>query len=210
MLQLYSYFRSSAAYRVRIALNFKQIEHEIIPINLVANEQNSAQYLDINSQGLLPALRLEEGTIITQSTAILEFLEENYPQYALYPLDVIAKTNMRTLCNVIACEIHPLNNLRVLKYLKGELSISEEQKLDWYKHWIALGFSNIESLLSASPYSMGENVTMVDVYLIPQVYNALRFKQDMTKYPKIMRVYEACNELELFKAAAPESQLDSK
>jgi maleylpyruvate isomerase len=210
MLQLYSYFRSSAAYRVRIALNFKQIEHEIIPINLVANEQNSAPYLDINSQGLLPALRLEEGSIITQSTSILEFIEESYPQYALYPLDVIAKTNVRALCNVIACDIHPLNNLRVLKYLKDELSLSEEQKLDWYKHWIALGFSNIESLLSASPYSMGENVTMVDVYLVPQVYNALRFKQDMTKYPNIMRVYEACNELEVFKVAAPESQPDAK
>ena len=210
MLRLYSYFRSSAAYRVRIALNYKNIEYDQVAINLVGDEQRSAAYLGVNPQGLVPALRLEEGTVITQSTAILEWLEEVHPALALYPPDPIARAKARALCNAVACDIHPLNNLRVLKYISGELNATDEQKSAWYQNWIAAGFASIESQLNGSPYALGETVTMVDLYLIPQVYNALRFEQDMTAYPKIMAVYEACNGLDAFKAAAPESQPDAK
>jgi maleylpyruvate isomerase len=180
-----------------------------MPVNLLKNEQKGAEYLDINSQGLLPALSLEGGEVLTQSPAILEWLEETHASPALYPSEIIARAKTRALCNVVACEIHPLNNLRVLKQVTGELNASDEQKLAWYHHWITLGFSNIESQINGSPYSMGTSVTMVDIYLVPQVYNALRFGQDMSAYPNIMRVYNACNELEAFKAASPESQPDA-
>lgn len=210
MLQLYSYYRSSAAYRVRIALNYKNIKYELVPINLVKNEQESAEYLRVNPQGLLPALRFNNGVTITQSTAILEWLEETYIAPALYPCDPLAKAKTRALCNVIACDIHPLNNLRVLKHITGELNATEEQKLAWYQHWIELGFSNLENQLDGSSYAMGERVTMVDIYLVPQVYNAIRFGLDMSNYPNIMRVYNTCNELGSFKEAAPESQPDAK
>lgn len=209
MLQLYSYFRSSAAYRVRIALNYKGIDYQQIPVNLVTNEQNSKDYLAMNPQGLVPALKLADDTIITQSTAILEWLEEQYPESSLYPHDAVARAKARSLCNIITCDIHPLNNLRVLKYLAGELNISEEQKTNWYHHWIAKGFSSLEKFLSSDFYALGEKVSMVDVYLIPQVYNALRFKQDMINFPNIIRIYHACNELDEFKLAAPELQMDA-
>lgn len=209
MLRLYSYFRSSAAYRVRIALNYKGIEYSQVPVNLVNDEQNSQEYLAINPLGLVPALKLADDTIITQSTAILEWLEEQYPEPALYPSDAATRAKARSLCNVIACDVHPLNNLRVLKYLKGELRVSEEQKINWYHHWIENGFRSVEKALGPDSYALGPRVSMVDVYLIPQVYNALRFKQDMNSYPNITRIYHACNELDAFKTAAPESQMDA-
>ena len=209
MLQLYSYFRSSAAYRVRIALNYKGIEYQQIPVNLLDNEQNSEMYLTVNPLGLVPALELADGTIITQSTAILEWLEEQYPEPGLYPSDAATRAKARSLCNSIACDIHPLNNLRVLKYLKEELKVSEEQKNNWYQHWIAKGFSSVEETLSPDSYALGDAVSMVDIYLIPQVYNALRFNQDMNSYPNITRIYHRCNELDAFKRAAPESQMDA-
>ena len=151
---------------------------------------------------------MEDGAVVSQSTAILELLEEIYPEQALYPTDAIAKAHVRSFCNIIACDIHPLNNLRVLKHLTTELGVSDEEKLTWYHYWIDVGFTSIENQLSSSPYAVGAVVTMADIYLIPQVYNALRFGQDMTKYPKIIHVYEACNELDAFKTAAPESQPD--
>ena len=209
MLRLYSYFRSSAAYRVRIALNYKGIEYQQIPVNLLADEQNSKEYLAVNPLGLVPALVLVDDTIITQSTAILEWLEEQYPEPGLYPHDAATRAKARSLCNIIACDIHPLNNLRVLKYLKEELKISEEQKNNWYQHWIAKGFSSMEKALSPDSYALGDTVSMVDIYLIPQVYNALRFNQDMNSYPNITRIYHRCNELDAFKRAAPESQMDA-
>ncbi|MFW2367589.1 MAG: maleylacetoacetate isomerase [Desulforhopalus sp.] len=209
MLQLYSYFRSSAAYRVRIALNHKGVDYQQHPVNLVMGEQNTPDYLSINPQGLVPALKLADDTIITQSTAILEWLEEQYPEPSLYPHDPIIRAQGRSLCNIIACDIHPLNNLRVLKYLMDEFHISEEQKINWYQNWIAQGFSSLEKALSPEPFALGCKISMVDVYLVPQVYNALRFKQDMNDYPNINRIYHACNELEPFKRAAPESQIDA-
>ena len=209
MIQLYSYFRSSAAYRVRIALNLKGIKYEQLPINLVTNEQNSPEYLTVNPQGLVPAIELEDGTTITQSTAILEWVDEKYPEPPLYPHAALLRAKARSLCNIIACDIHPLNNLRVLKYLSEEFNVSEDQKTTWYYHWISKGFSSLEESFSSGSFALGQNVSMVDVYLIPQVYNALRFKMDMTKYPNIIRIYHSCNELEAFVSAAPESQADS-
>jgi len=210
MLKLYSYFRSSAAYRVRIALNHKGIDYQQIPVNLVMDEHNTPDYLSINPQGLVPAIKLADDTIITQSTAILEWLEEQYPEPNLYPHDPIIRAKVRSLCNIIACDIHPLNNLRVLKYLVEEFNINEEKKSNWYLNWIAKGFSSLEKALSPEPFALGHKVSMVDVYLIPQVFNALRFKQDMNDYPNITRIYRACNELEAFKRAAPESQIDAQ
>ena len=209
MLRLYSYFRSSAAYRVRIALNYKGIEYQQMPVNLLDDEQNSKEYLAINPLGLVPALELGDATIITQSTAILEWLEEQYPEPGLYPSAAATRAKARSLCNIIACDIHPLNNLRVLKYLKEELQVGEEQKNNWYQHWIAKGFRSVEKALSPGSYALGHAVSMVDIYLIPQVYNALRFNQDMNSYPNITRIYHNCNELDAFKMAAPESQMDA-
>ena len=209
MLRLYSYLRSSAAYRVRIALNYKGLEYRQIPVNLLDDEQNSEEYLAVNPSGLVPALKRADGTIITQSTAILEWLEEQYPEPGLYPHDAASRAKARSLCNIIACDIHPLNNLRVLKYLKDELKVSEDQKNNWYHHWIAKGFRSVEKTLSPGSYALGTTVSMVDIYLVPQVYNALRFNQDMKSYPHITRVYSKCNELDAFKRAAPEAQTDA-
>ena len=209
MLKLYSYFRSSAAYRVRIALNYKQVDYETVGVNLVTGEQKSENYLSISAQGLVPALELESGAVISQSTAILDWLEDNYPAPKLYPTDSLAKAQLRTLTNDIACDIHPLNNLRVLKYLKNELEVTEEQKSAWYHHWINEGFIAIECALRPAPYAMGSEPSMLDVFLVPQVFNALRFETDMTPYPKIMAAYAACNELGSFIAAAPQNQPDA-
>ncbi|MDC8830264.1 maleylacetoacetate isomerase [Alteromonas gilva] len=208
-MQLYSYFRSSAAYRLRIALNLKGIKYEQIPINLVTNEHRSSAYLKVNNQGLVPALKVNENQTLVQSGAILEWLEENHPQPPLYPSDNNEKAKLRGLCQVISCDIHPLNNLRVLRYLRNELGLSEQQKTHWYQHWIAQGFEALEAHLVATPYAMGMQVTMLDIFLIPQVYNALRFGQDMSGFANIMAVYNACNELDVFRTAAPEVQVDA-
>ena len=195
---------------MRIALNLKGVEYSQIPVNLVSGEQQSESYLDINPQGLVPSLKLPDGSVITQSTAIIEWLEEKFPEPGLYPADPFGRARARSLSNVIACDIHPLNNPRVLKYLTGDLGIGEEQKMAWYLHWIAEGFSSLETQLDDGPYSLGNMVSMADVYLVPQVYNALRFEQDMTDYPKILAVYQECNRLDAFELAEPNNQLDAR
>ncbi len=209
MLTLYSYFRSSAAYRVRIALNLKGLEYDQVAINLVKGEQSGADYHAINTQSLVPSLRLGNGTVLTQSGAMLEWLDETFTRPPLYPEKPLQKARHRALCNIIACDIHPLNNLRVLKYLQGELTISEQDKTAWYQHWIAKGFASIEAQLDDGPFAAGEQPGMVDVFLVPQVYNALRFEQDMSPYPKIQAAYRACSDLPAFQAAAPEAQPDA-
>lgn len=208
-MELFTYFRSSAAYRVRIALNYKGIDYTPVPVNLVKGEHKVPPYLDINPQGLVPALRLKDGNLLTQSGAILEWLEENYPSPALLPEDSFQRGVVRGWANLVGCDIHPIDNLRVLNYLTGELGISDQQKQDWYHHWIRLGFETLESNIKATPYCWGEQVTLADVYLIPQVYNALRFKLDMKPFPKILSVYQRCNELPSFSAAYPDVQPDS-
>lgn len=208
-MKLYGYYRSSAAYRVRIALNLKGIAHSHVPVNLLLSEQKGEDYKAVNAQGLVPTLGLDSGEFIGQSPAILEFLESEYPKVPLLPTNAIAAAKVRAWASIIACDIHPLNNLRVQKYLAGTLGADETQKIDWLYHWIDQGFSALEQEISAAPFCYGESPTLADVYLIPQVYNALRFKQDLSAYPKIMAVYEACNREAAFIDAAPEQQADA-
>lgn len=210
MIELYSYFRSSAAFRVRIALNIKQLEYKLNTVDIFAGVHLSENYQSINSQGLIPLLKLDDGTLISQSMSILEYLEETYPETALLPKSPIEKARIRSWYQVITADIHPLDNLRVLKYLTGTLSVSEQEKLNWYHHWIKLGFTHLEQELLATPYSNGEELTLMDCCLIPQVYNAHRFKMDMTEFKKIQSIYDSCMQLPAFIKAKPESQPDYK
>ncbi|WP_125557130.1 maleylacetoacetate isomerase [Pseudoalteromonas rubra] len=207
-MKLYTYFRSSAAYRVRIALNLKDLDHELVPVNLLKSEQQGTDYLSRNNQGLLPALETDQG-VLAQSLAILEWLEETYEAAPLLPTDAWEKAQVRNFCYAIACDIHPIDNLRVLKYLSNELSVSDEQKNTWYRHWVIEGFKKLEVMLGDSLFCFGDKPSLADVCLVPQVYNALRFKVDMNDFPKIARIYEHCNTLPAFKDAAPENQADA-
>lgn len=208
-MELYSYFRSTAAYRVRIALNLKGIDYRLTPVNLLNDEQKSDWYLAVNPMGLVPALRLADGTVLSQSTAILEWLEETSPELPLLPADPLQRSRVRALANIIACDIHPLNNLRVLQHLVGVLGVSEEAKKEWYHHWIQLGFGALEQHMADGAYTAGDGLSMADVYLVPQVFNALRFDMAMSPYPKIMSVYKRCNELDAFIKAHPDHQQDN-
>ncbi|MFU2512147.1 maleylacetoacetate isomerase [Pseudoalteromonas sp. ASV78] len=208
-MKLYSYFRSSAAYRVRIALNLKNIQHELVTVNLLKSEQQAPAYLDKNPQGLLPALETDNG-VLAQSMAILEFLEETYPDTPLLFGDAWQKAQIRNLCYAIACDIHPIDNLRVLKYLSSELGADDDAKNAWYRHWVEVGFEKLELLLDSShQYCIGDKPSLADVCLVPQVFNAYRFNVDMTAYPKIAAIYERCNKLAAFIDAAPQNQPDA-
>jgi len=208
-MKLYSYFRSSAAYRVRIALNLKNIPHELITVNLLKSEQQGSEYLAKNPQGLLPALETDEG-VLAQSMAILEYLEETYPETPLLFGDAWQKAQIRNLCYAIACDIHPIDNLRVLKYLSSELGADDEAKNAWYRHWVEVGFEKLELLLDSNhDYCIGDKPSLADVCLVPQVFNAYRFNVDMTAYPKIAAIYERCNKLAAFIDAAPQNQPDA-
>jgi maleylacetoacetate isomerase/maleylpyruvate isomerase len=193
MLRLYTYFRSSAAYRVRIALNLKDLDYFAIPVHLVrgGGEQHERGYAERNPQELLPILDTD-GCVLTQSLAIIEYLEEIAPRPPLLPLDPIARARVRALALVVACEIHPLNNLRVLNYLRDELGVDQERRDAWYRHWIELGLSAFERLLarepSGGPYCHGETPTIADCCLIPQVYNARRFGCALDRFPNVLRI----------------------
>lgn len=210
MIKLYDYFRSSAAFRVRIALNLKNLPFEKIPIHLVNNggEQHSDQYRAINPQELVPALQINDQQIITQSLAIIEYLEEKYPEPALLPKDLVLKSHVRQFAFAIAMDIHPVNNLRVLQYLTNTLKVTEEQKNIWYHHWIAKGFVALEKLVenSSGNFCFGNSPTMADVCLIPQVYNAYRFNCDVKPYPTLINIFNHCKELPAFKNAWPEEK----
>ena len=210
---LYSYFRSSAAYRVRIALNLKKIDYEIRPVHLLKNggEQYKADYLALNPQGRVPVL-VVENTILTQSSAIIEYLEEVYPFPPLLPANAVDRAYVRSLAQIIACDIHPLNNLRVLNYLKDTLK-SEFQPA-WRNHWMQQGFSAVEQLLQKSDargrFCFGDIPGMADAFLIPQVYNALRFECEMKNFPLISSIYQNCLQETAFSNAAPENQPDAE
>ena len=206
-MKLHGYFRSSAAYRVRIALNLKGIDCEQVPVNLLKGEQRSEPYLAKNPQGLVPLLETERGAL-AQSLAILEWLEQQYPQTPLLPADPWQAAQVRSLVYAVACDIHPLNNLRVLKYLADELQLGEGEKRAWYHHWLGQGFAGIEPRLAAAPYCCGEQVTLADVVLIPQLYNAKRFDCDLSAFPNIEAVDRACHQLPAFVDARPENQPD--
>lgn len=206
---LHSYYRSSAAYRVRIALNLKQIEHTIEAVNLLKKEHNRADYLTKQPQGLVPCLETDKGQFLAQSGAILSYLDNLYPDPRLLPPDHFQAAKIQSFVDMIACDIHPICNLRILSYLTEDLKVDGKQKLAWYQHWIILGFTALETLLEKTKYCFGEHVTSADIYLIPQVYNALRFEVDMAAFPQIMNVYQNCNQLDAFIQAKPENQFDA-
>jgi len=207
-LRLYSYWRSSAAYRVRIALNLKGLDYEIVPVSLAPGvaEHRGAAYRAKNPQMLVPYL--EDGELgIAQSMAILEYLEEAYPGTHLLPQSEPSRSQVRAFCNMIACDIHPLNNLRVMNYIKKEFDADPTG--DWYTHWVNEGFRAAEAIASDGPYVFGANVTLADAFLVPQVYNARRFKVPLDDFPKLVAATNACNELTAFQDAAPEAQSDA-
>lgn len=207
---LYDYFRSTASYRVRIVLNLKNLTHQLKEIHLVNNggEQFSDNYRSINPQQLVPTLTDDNAHLaVSQSLAIIDYLEALHPEPRLYPSDVGLKALVQSLALQICCDIHPLNNLRVLKYLTGTLSLSEQQKMDWYHHWIHQGFQAIEKQLhkysKQGEFCFGNQPTLADICLIPQVYNAKRFDVDLTNYPMIQSINTHCLTLEAFSRAAP-------
>jgi maleylacetoacetate isomerase len=208
-MKLYSYFRSSAAYRIRIALNLKELSYETESIHLVKNEQQMDRYKNLNPSQLVPTL-IDENHIFLQSMSILEYLEEQYPTTALLPKNLIERAKVRAFSQAIACDIHPLNNLRVLKYLNHELAITDQQKNDWYTHWVIEGFKSLELQLhhSNGQFCFGTKPTFADCFLIPQVYNAKRFKIDLSAFPKIESIYLHCLTLPAFLHASPEQQPD--
>jgi len=209
---LYGYFRSSAAYRVRIALNLKGLAYAQAPVSLLRGEQRSADYLALNPQGLLPAL-LDKGVLLTQSLAICEYLDEAYPDSArLLPDGAVLRAQVRAVAQAIACDIHPLNNLRVLNYLKTELGQGEETRNGWYRHWVATGFAALEQQLAASAgrYCFGDELTLADVCLLPQVFNAQRFGVDMGAYPLLARIAANLEQVPAFADAQPSRQPDAQ
>jgi maleylacetoacetate isomerase len=214
-MKLYDYFRSSAAYRVRIGLHLKGLDYESIPVHLVRDggEQLKPEYRAINPSALIPALQ-DDGATITQSLAILEYLDEAHPLMPLMPKDALGRARVRSLALAIACDIHPLNNLRVLRYLVKEAGLAEEAKTAWYVHWVREGFAALEAQLAASPatgrFCHGDTPTIADIVLVPQVFNASRFNIDMSAYPTIARIDEACRTLPAFEAAHPSRQPDAE
>lgn len=214
-MKLYTYFRSSAAYRVRIALHLKQLDYEAVPVHLVRNggEQRQADYLALNPAGLVPTL-VDDANVLQQSLAIIEYLDEVHPQPALLPGSPAERARIRAIAQAIACDIHPVNNLRVLRYLVHELGVNDAQKNAWYRHWIAIGLSAVESMLSADPrtglFCHGDTPTLADCCLVPQVFNAQRFDCDLTAMPTVMRIVERCTALDAFQRAAPGQQPDAE
>ncbi|HLD65521.1 MAG TPA: maleylacetoacetate isomerase [Pseudomonas sp.] len=211
-LVLYGYWRSSAAYRVRIALNLKGLAYRQVPVHLVKDggQQHGPEYRALNPQGLLPLL-IDGETRIAQSLAILEYLEEVFPVPALLPGDPAQRAQVRALALHIACDIHPLNNLRVLQYLSGTLGVADAAKDAWYRHWVEAGLTALEQGLLALPgaLSLGERPGYLEACLIPQVYNARRFDCDLRPYPRLLEMVARCEPLEAFRNAAPEAQPDA-
>ncbi len=214
-MKLFTYFRSSAAYRVRIALNLKGLGYDAVPVHLVRDggQHLAAEYRAINPSGLVPAFQ-DDAITLTQSMAILEYLEEAYPDVPLLPKGAVARAHVRELAQIIACDIHPVNNLRVLKYLVKQLGQGEEAKTDWYRHWVIEGFQSLEAHLArhldTGTFCYGHTPTIADCFLVPQVFNAQRFDIDVTVYPTISRINDMCVDLPAFKAAHPSHQPDAE
>ena len=211
-MKLYNYFRSSAAYRVRIAVNLKGLEPENVFVHLVKNEQRAPDYLKVNPLGLVPAL-VDGDETITQSLAIIEYLDEKYPSPPLLPSTPEDRARVRSIALLIACDIHPIDNLRVLRYLVGVLKVSEEQKNQWYAHWVDEGLKALEARLATDlktgRFCQGETPTLADVCLVPQLANARRANIDLSAYPTLLRIDAACNALKPFADAAPAKQPDA-
>jgi maleylacetoacetate isomerase len=208
MMRLYSFFRSSAAYRVRIALNVKGVAYETVSVDLPASAHHTPEFRAVNPQATVPTLD-DEGTILWQSLAIIEYLDTRYPSPRLIPAEPAARAHVQALAQLIACEIHPLNNLRVLKYLRGELKLDEAAVHKWYAHWIAEAFAPLEKLVlrfGGGRYCFGDSLTLADVCLVPQMYNARRFSCDLTPYPTLVRISAGLEAEPPIAAAAPERQ----
>ena len=212
-MKLYTYFRSSAAFRVRIALNLKGIAYDPQFVHLPKGEHRDAKYARLNRQALLPTLD-DGGALLNQSLAIIEYLEETRPAPPLLPKDPLGRARVRSLALLVACEIHPLNNLRTLQHLRKQLGQNEEQIKSWYRHWIADGLGRLEAELAGTQgsgsYCHGDSPTMADCCLVPQVFNAKRYDSDLAPYPTVMRVFDACMKLEAFDRAQPGKQPDAE
>jgi len=208
---LYGYDVSSASYRVRIALALKGVAVTPVRNDLRAGEQRFDDFLAINPQGFVPALVLNDGAVLTQSVAIIEYLDEIHPDPPLLPQAPLARARVRALTQAITCDIHPLNNLRVLKYLQNDLNIDKATRDTWYRHWVRSGFDALERWLerdsASGRFCHGDAPTIADVCLVPQVFNARRFELDLAAYPRIVRIDAACRELREFQAAAPDRQV---
>jgi maleylacetoacetate isomerase len=210
-MKLYGYFRSSAAFRVRIALNLKKLDYETAAIHLRRNDQGTPDYRAVNPQGLVPALE-DGGQTLIQSLAIIEYLDELHPEPPLLPQNPADRARVRALAGIVACDIHPINNLRVLRYLTHELGHDETAIAIWYNHWIAAGFQAIEPLLArdarTGAFCHGDTPGLADITLIPQVVNAERYRLDLAPYPTLVRIYQNCIRLPAFEAAQPRNQPD--
>ncbi|HEY7301471.1 MAG TPA: maleylacetoacetate isomerase [Xanthobacteraceae bacterium] len=211
-MQLYSFFRSSAAYRVRIALNLKGMRYDTIGVHLQKEGglNRKPEFKAVNPQMRVPALRLDSGEVLIQSLAIIEYLDEVHPQPPLLPRDPIERAKARALAQMIACDIHPLNNVGPLRYLKNELG-QDQAKIDsWYHYWILEGFAAVEPMLDAAPYALGPDITIADICIVPQVANARRFKVPLDNFPRIVAVDAACSKHPAFASARPENQPDAE
>ena len=211
-MKVYTYFRSSAAYRLRIALNLKGLSGDMVSIHLQkeGGQNRKPEYRAINPQMRVPALKLDSGEVLTQSLAIIEYLDEVDPQPPLLPRDPVARAKVRALALAIACDIHPLNNTSPLRYLKNVLG-QEQSKIDaWYHHWVLEGFEALETMVRPGPYAFGGEVTLADVCLVPQIYNARRLKVPLDRFPKLVAIDAACAKLPAFEQARPENQPDAE
>jgi maleylpyruvate isomerase len=204
-MELYNYFRSSASYRVRIALALKGLDYDYLPVHLVKNEQFSESYAAVSAARLVPLLR-DGDAVLTQSLAIIEYLDETHPEPPLLPPDAVGRARVRALALDIACEIHPLNNLRVLRYLVHDLKLGEDEKQRWYRHWVETGLEVVERQLAARParFCHGDAPTLADCVLVPQIFNARRFDCRLDHVPQAMRVFDACMALPAFESTGPE------
>src|SRR5579862_1141469 len=210
-MKLYGFFRSSAAFRVRIALNLKKLDYDAAFIHLRRGEQSGPEFRDVNPQGLVPALEID-GERLIQSLPIIEYLDERHPEPPLLPPDAAGRARVRALAAIVACDIHPLNNLRVLRYLQRNLGHDQDAIGTWYNHWIAAGFTAVEQLLAGDPqteaFCHGDTPGLADIALVPQVVNAERYRLDLAPYPTIARIFETCMKLDSFSAAHPDQQPD--
>jgi maleylpyruvate isomerase len=211
-VKLYSYFRSSAAFRVRIALNLKGLTYDIVPIHLIKDggQHKTAGYRAVNPQMRVPALTLPSGESLIQSLAIIEYLDEAHPNPPLLPTDPIERAHVRAVSQIIACDIHPLNNTAALNYLKSQLKHDQATVDAWYTSWVVTGFEAVEAMIEPGPYAFGSQVTVADLCLVPQVFNARRFKIPLERFPKIVAADAACAKLPAFDKARPENQPDAE
>ncbi len=212
-MKLHNYWRSSTSYRTRIVLAMKSLDYEYLTYDLRTGVQHEAGYTALNRQGLVPSLELDDGTVLAQSLAIIDYLDEIHPEPPLLPADPIERARVRALAHAVALEIHPINNLRILKHLKHELGQEQEAINTWFRHWVAETFrameGDLESHSSTGRFCHGDTPTLADVCLVPQVFNNTRFDVDMTPYPTIRRIYEACLDIPAFADAAPPKQPDA-